>query len=208
MKVYVVYCHPDPDSFTAVVRARATDELEAAGHRVRMSDLYADGFEPALSRQERLEHLAPKTTDPLVTEYCANLRWCSALVFIYPTWWSGQPAMLTGWLDRVLLRGVAWELPEGTTRITARLTNIRHLVTITTHGSSRWVNIVEGETGRRVIGRAVRVLCHRLARTTWVAMYNIDRSTEAERNAFLDRVAHRMHRLSPPSTEIAAGRRW
>ena len=208
MRVYVVSCHPNPDSFTAVVRARATDALEAAGHQVRVSDLYADGFEPALSRQERLEHLTPRIDDPLVAEYCANLRWCTALVFVYPTWWSGQPAMLTGWLDRVLIRGVAWELREGSTRITARLTNIRRLVTITTHGSPRWVNLAEGETGRRVIGRALRVLCHRFARTTWVAMYNIDRSTDAERNAFLDRVAHRMHRLSPPSTEIAASRRW
>ena len=208
MRVYVVYCHPDPESFTAVVRARAIEALEAAGHRVRESDLYADGFEPAMTRQERLDHLAPKIDDPLVAEYCANLRWCSALVFIYPTWWSGQPAMLTGWLDRVLVRGVAWDMPAGATRITGRLTNIRRLVAITTHGSSRLVNLAEGETGRRVIGRAVRVLCHRFARTTWVAMYNIDRSTEAERHAFLDRVAHRMHRLAPPSTEIAASRRW
>ena len=208
MRVYVVYCHPDPESFTAVVRARAIGALEAAGHRVRTSDLYADGFEPELSRQEVLEYLAPGIDDPLVKEYCANLRWCNALVFIYPTWWSGQPAMLTGWFDRVLIRGVAWEVPEGSTRVTARLTNIRRLVTITTHGSSRWVNLAEGETGRRVIGRAVRMLCHRFAHATWVAMYNIDRSTDAERNAFLDRVAHRMQRLSPPSSEIAAGRRW
>ena len=46
-----------------------------------------------------------------------------------------------------------------------------------------------------MIGRAVRVLCHRFARTTWLAMYNIDRSTEADRAAFLDRVERRMHRL-------------
>ena len=49
--------------------------------------------------------------------YCDDLRWCDTLVFVYPTWWSGQPAMLTGWLDRVLVRGVAWELPDGASRI-------------------------------------------------------------------------------------------
>ena len=49
---------------------------------------------------------------PDVEGYCDSLRWCDTLIFVYPTWWSGQPAMLTGWLDRVLLRGVAWELPE------------------------------------------------------------------------------------------------
>jgi NAD(P)H dehydrogenase (quinone) len=208
VRAYVVYCHPDPDSFTSVVRSRVIEALEAAGHRVRTSDLYADGFEPVFTSSAALDDLMPKHEYPLVAEYCANLRWCEALVFIYPTWWSGQPAMLTGWLDRVLIRGVAWDMPDGARRPKARLTNIRRLVVVTTHGSSRLINLAEGETGRRVIGRALRVLCHRFARTTWLAMYDIDRSTEAERHAFIDRVAQRMQRLSPPSTEIAAGRRW
>ena len=74
-----------------------------------MSDLYADGFEPAMSLYEKVNRLTPPVS-PTSQAYCDNLRWCDALVFIYPTWWSGQPAMLTGWLDRVLVRGVAWEL--------------------------------------------------------------------------------------------------
>jgi NAD(P)H dehydrogenase (quinone) len=212
VKVYVVYCHPDPESFTAAVLHRTTAALEAAGHQVRMSDLYSDDFDAALSLQERLDHLIPSAPNLAIAGYCLNLQWCDALVFIYPTWWSAQPAMLTGWLDRVLVRGVAWELPDGATRITPRLTNVRRLVTITTHGSSKWINILEGQTGRRVIGRAVRVLCHRSARTTWLAMYDIDRSTAAQRMAFLDRVEHQMHRLwssptSPKSPSSVAGRR-
>lgn len=66
---------------------------------------------------------------------------------------------------------------------------------ITSRGSSRFVNIVEGETGPRVIGRTVRVLCHRFARTTWLALYDTDRSTAEDRRAFLDRVEQRLRRL-------------
>jgi putative NADPH-quinone reductase len=172
-----------------------------------MSDLYADEFEPALSREEWRDHLAPHHPSAKIVGYCDNLRWCNALVFIYPTWWSGQPAMLTGWLDRVLVRGVAWELPEGASRITGQLTNVNRLVAITSHGSSKWINLVEGETGRRVIGRSLRVLCHRFARTTWLAMYDIDRSSQGEREAFLDRVEQRMRRLWWSPTGLA-GRRW
>ncbi len=195
MKVYVVYCHPDPESFTAAVRRRAVDALRAAGHEVKVTDLYEDKFEPALSLQERLDYLAVPSLEPAITDYCQRLQWCQVLVFIYPTWWSGQPAMLKGWLDRVLVRGVAWDLADGAVRVRPRLTNVRRLVTITTHGSSKLVNLMEGETGRRVIGRSVRVLCHRFARTTWLAMYDIDRSTTAGRQAFLDRVGGRMQRL-------------
>ena len=78
---------------------------------------------------------------------------------------------------------------------------------ITTHGSSKFVNFLEGQTGRRVIGRSVRVLCHKFARTTWLALYNIDRCSLLEREAFLDRVEHRMRRLWFSPTGLA-GRRW
>ena len=195
MKVYVVYCHPDAESFTAAVLHRAVESLTARGHEVKVSDLYAESFEPSLSLQERIDHHAPPERKPGIATYCDNLRWCDALVFIYPTWWSGQPAMLKGWFDRVLVRGVAWDLPDGATRITALLGNVRRLVVITSHGSSRFINQLEGETGRRIIGRAVRVLCHRFARTCWLAMYNIDRSTAQQRHAFLDRVDRRLRRL-------------
>ncbi len=171
-----------------------------------MSDLYGDGFEPAMSSYEKVNHLTPPR-QPELAGYCDNLRWCDTLVFVYPTWWSGQPAMLTGWLDRVLIRGVAWDLREGATRITPQLTNIRRLMAITTHGSSKLINLAEGETGRRIIRRTVRVLCHRSARTTWLAMYNIDRSSPAQRTAFLDRVDQQIRRLPPPPGRTAAGRK-
>lgn len=193
--MHVVYCHPDPQSFTAAIRDRVVDALRRAGHDQRVVDLYADGFEPEMSSAELAAHLDPPEGKVEVASYCADLVWCDALVFIYPTWWSAQPAMLTGWFDRVLIRGVAWELPEGATRLSGRLRNVRHIVAITTHGSSRFVNALEGETGRRVIRRAVRVLCHPLARTTWLSLYGIDRSTPARRQRFLARVERRMRRL-------------
>lgn len=170
MKAFVVCCHPDPESFTAAVMARAAEALRAAGHAVRSCDLYADGFDPAAD----------------VAGYSDSLRWCDALVFVYPTWWSGQPALLAAWLER-MLESIGPDAP--------RLANVRRLITITTHGSSRFINLLEGETGRRVIGRAVRGVCHRYARTSWIALYGIDRSTPADRQAFLDRVAERMSRV-------------
>jgi NAD(P)H dehydrogenase (quinone) len=208
VKAYVVYCHPDPESFTRAVCSRAVDVLRDAGHQVRMTDLYADDFEPAMTLQEWREHPEPTGVRADIAEYCDNLRWCDALMFVYPTWWSGQPAMLTGWLDRVLVRGVAWEVTDGGVSIMRRLTNVRHVVAITSHGSSKFLNVIEGESGRRVLGRAVRLLCHRFARTTWLALYNVDRSTDEDRKAFLDRVERRMHRLWSSPTSIAAGRKW
>lgn len=195
MRVHLVYCHPSETSFTAAVRDRALAGLHAAGHDVRVSDLYADGFVPELSAWERTNHLAPPETKPDIAEYAANLRWCEALVLVYPTWWAGQPAMLKGWIDRVWVAGVAYELPEGANRIRPRLHNIRRIVAITTHGSTKFVNALEGEGGKRIVTRSLRVLCSKRARTTWIALYNIDRSTDARRAAHLARVEQAMCEL-------------
>ena len=195
MRVHLVYCHPSETSFTAAVRDRAMVGLHAAGHDVRVSDLYADGFVLELSAWERTNHLAPPETKPDIAEYAANLRWCEALVLVYPTWWAGQPAMLKGWIDRVWVAGVAYELPEGANRIRPRLHNIRRIVAITTHGSTKLVNALEGEGGKRIVTRSLRVLCSKRARTTWIALYNIDRSTDARRAAHLARVEQAMCEL-------------
>ena len=194
MKVYLVYCHPSEGSFTAAARDRALVGLTGS-HEVRVSDLYADGFVPELSAWERTNLLSPPDTKPAITTYADNLRWCEALVFVYPTWWAGQPAMLKGWIDRVWVAGVAYDLPEGANRIRPRLQNIRRLVVITSHGSSKFVNALEGEAGKRIICRALRVLCSKRARTKWIALYSIDATTDAKRAAHLDRVEKAMRTL-------------
>ena len=188
MRTLVVYAHPLDDSFIAAARDRAILGLRSAGHEVRLTDLYADGFEPALPLDEWSNHLADPTTKPAVAGYIDDLRWAESLVLVYPTWWGGQPAMLKGWLDRVWIKGVAWDLKPGSARISPRLTNIRRLTAITSHGSSKAVNMVQGESGKRVLTRSIGFACNRFRRTTWCALYGIDAATDADRATFLDRV--------------------
>jgi putative NADPH-quinone reductase len=195
MKVLVVYCHPVEGSFVSAVRDRVLAGLDRAGHEVRLTDLYADGFEPRMSAFERLHHKDAPEAKPEILPSAADLAWCEALVLVYPTWWAGQPAMLKGWIDRVWVQGVAWELPEGTNRLRPKLRNVRRLVAVTTHGSKKYVNVLEGEAGKRVVTRSLRVLCHPLVRTTWLAMYGLDTADDARRARFLDRVERRFARL-------------
>lgn len=195
MKTYVVYCHPLDGSYIASVRNRVLAGLAAAGHEIRITDLYAEGFRPELSAWERTHHLDPPETKPEIAPHAENLRWCDTLVFVYPTWWGGQPAMLKGWIDRVWVAGVAYELPPGGNRIRPLLKNIRRLVVVTTHGSSKWINALQGEGGKRVISRALRVLCHSRARTSWIALYGIDRASDRDRSGFLDRAERKARSL-------------
>ena len=195
MKVYVVHAHVAPQSFSRACSQQVCESLRSAGHEVRLTDLHDDGFEPTLPLDERRGQFEPPESKAVVAPYAEHLRWAEAIVFVYPTWWSGPPALLKGWFDRVWVSGLAYNPPNGTNHITARLTNIRRLMVVTTHGSSKWVNAVQGEPGKRVMFRALRLMCHPLTRTSWTALYKIDRASDEQRAAFLRRIDRTMRRL-------------
>jgi len=194
-RALVVFCHPTGDSLAGAVLDRVRGALDDAGAQHRLHDLYADGFRPELTAAEHAAHLTPGA-DPSVRRHVDDLEWCDTLVLVYPTWWSGQPAMLKGWIDRVWVNGVAWELPPGTRRVRPKLTNVRRIVAVTTHGSSKLVNAAQGEGGKRTISRSMRTMCHRRARTHWIALYGVDTCSPRRRRSFLARVERRIRALA------------
>ena len=193
-RVVVIQCHPLEDSMIASAGERVRAGLRRAGADFRFHDLYGEGFRPELSADEHRNHLLPQVS-PDIRPHADDLRWADTVVFVYPTWWSTQPAMLKGWFDRVLVAGVAWELPEGANRLKPRLRHIRRIVAVTTHGSSKLTNSLQGESGKRTLFRSVRAMCHPFARTHWIALYAIDTCGERERLDFLDRVESRIARI-------------
>ena len=194
MNVLVVYSHPVGESFNAAVRDAIVNELANTNHDLRVRDLYAEGFNPFLSAQERALHRTSPSTRPELARDVTDLRWCNAIVFIYPTWWSGQPAMLKGWFDRTWMNEVASVLPEGANRIRPLLTNITRLVAVTTHGSPKWMNMLEGESGKRTISRSLRLMCNRWCRARWIAFYGMDRASQKRRTSHLQTVGGRVVR--------------
>ena len=198
MKVLVLHAHPSPESFVSHLRDVVLGELAAHGHDVRHHDLVAEGFDPVFTADERLTHTGNPEEKlhrhPALRTHVDDLRWCDALVLVYPTWWSGQPAVLKGWFDRVLMCGVAWRLPEGASRIEPMLTNVRRLTVVTTHGSPKRVNALQGEPGKRTALRSVRLMFGARCRTSWVAMYGLDRADSKSRVRFERRVRRAMSR--------------
>jgi putative NADPH-quinone reductase len=196
MKALVIHCHPDPNSFTAAVRDAVLERLRAAGVETRLRDLYAEGFEPILTRAEWTGYLdAPANRAP-VEAHVADLEWCDTLIFVYPTWWYGLPAMLKGWLDRVMLPEVAFLMPqaEGET-IRPGLRHIERLGVFTTCGASRWLTFFVGAPGRRTLTRGIGLLLHPRARKVFAAHYLMDSAPRASLEAHLERVARRTDKL-------------
>ena len=196
MRALVVYCHPRAESFTAAVRDRVTGKLAAIGADTRLSDLYARGFDPVLTADEHKAYLdCPENCAP-VTRDVEDLRWCDSLIFVYPTWWYGPPALLKGWLDRVLLPDVACLMPDDVhTTIRPGLQHITRLGVFTTCGASRWLTFLVGAPGKRTFLRGVGFLCAPRAKKTFAAHYLMDGSSDESRRRHLDRVDAKLDRL-------------
>ncbi|WP_018700908.1 NAD(P)H-dependent oxidoreductase [Amorphus coralli] len=188
MKVLVVYAHPCGDSFNAAVRDRVVAGLLVAGHEVEVADLYAEGFDPVMGAEERRRYDTADVNEKPVADELARLRRCEALVFVYPTWWFGLPAILKGWLDRVFVPHATFSLPTETRRPQGQLTGIREIVVVTTCGATWLVSKLVGEPGRRTVLRGIRGLCAPRCRTRFIALYKMDTVPLARRTAFLDRV--------------------
>ncbi len=192
MRVLVVYCHPVPDSFCAALRDAAIDVLAGRGDEVRLIDLYAEKFDPVMPCEERRAYNDRAPVDPRLAPHIASLKWAEAILFVYPTWWYGLPAMLKGWLDRVWSTNVVFELPKGKGGIISLMTHVRAIGAVTTCGAPLWWTMLVGQPGRRTIMRGMRALCATRCRTLFLAHYLMDASTPETRAAFLDKMKRRL----------------
>ena len=124
------------------------------------------------------------------------LLWAEGLVFVYPTWMYGPPSMLKGWMERVWLPGVAFEVPPGEgQRLVGRLRNIRQFVVITTSGSPHWWLLLIRNPGRRMMVNGHKMLFNKRCRTRWLQLYDMDHTTPEKRSNFLKKVEKTLKQL-------------
>lgn len=132
MKVLIVYAHPNSSSFNRAVLEVVENGLRAAGHEIKVKDLYAEGFNPLLVAEDLMAVNQGDLPEDIQHEQ-QTLLWAEGLVFIYPLWWFDRPAILKGWFDRVFTHGFAFRYTdEG---MEGLLQHGKALVVVTTGGS-------------------------------------------------------------------------
>jgi len=111
MKVLLVLGHPSPGSFNHAICAAARASLEAAGHECRFHDLYAEKFDPVMTAAELPKDAALPAE---IERHCQDVGEADGLIIVHPNYWSAPPAILRGWVDRVLRAGRAYNfVPDG-----------------------------------------------------------------------------------------------
>jgi putative NADPH-quinone reductase len=118
--VVLLLAHPRADSYCHALAERIGEQLVDLGHEVRSHDLYAERFDPLMTRYEshtsgeKVESAVAREEDPLIALHREELRQAEGLVVVHPNWWGMPPAILTGWVDRVVVPGVAYRLADAT----------------------------------------------------------------------------------------------
>ncbi len=106
----MILAHPEPGSFNHAIAEAAQEECIHLGHDVRYHDLYAEGLNPVLPGKETVREVE---LPPDIDGHCRELAEAEGIIIVHPNWWGQPPAILKGWIDRVIRPGVAYEFLEG-----------------------------------------------------------------------------------------------
>jgi NAD(P)H dehydrogenase (quinone) len=197
VRIHLVYSHPCEESFTGAVHRTALEALRGAGHEVDDLDLYAEGFQAVMPAEERRGYDDPGAEPVELEGWMRRLQRADGLVFVYPTWWYGLPAMLKGYLDRVYRPGLAFHMGGEGAGIQPGLRQVRVLAGVSTYGASwLWTRYV-GDPGRRTLMRGIGALCAPNVHKRWLALHRMDYSTPQQRERFLQRVHRSLSTLAP-----------
>jgi NAD(P)H dehydrogenase (quinone) len=188
LRALVIYAHPLETSLISAAHALVVETLRAGGHEVDDLDLYAERFDPALSREQMRNYVDIEANIREVEPYVARLRAAEALILVYPVWFDGLPAIMQGYFQRVFLPGVATVIDD-MGLFHPNLRNLKRMAAVCAYGETRADVARKHDPPRRFVRDNIGVLIDPAGRFDYLAIYGMDSSTAARRTAFLGRVS-------------------
>ena len=107
MKVLIIFGHPNTDSFNGLILSTVKRKLTEKGYEFIVKNLYDSNYNPMLTMGDFIKMKNGSVSDDVAIEHL-DIGWAEAILFIYPVWWSGAPAIVKGWFDRVFTEGFAF----------------------------------------------------------------------------------------------------
>ena len=192
MRVLLIHSHPVEESYGNALYRQTRESLQKAGHDVDDCNLYAEGFDPVMSRHDRMIYHTYPDNLTLVKPYVDRLQKAEGLVIVTPVWNFGWPAMLKGYFDRVWLPGITFDLKDG---VLTRKLHIEKVAVVTTYGATRWRAFLAGDPPRKLAKRVLRVQTNPARAVTYLAHYDMNNCTAETRAAFLKKVKGEMEQF-------------
>ena len=188
MKTVIVYNHPYSGSFCHALLESAIDGAKKAGYEVDVIDLDADKFNPVMNEEELNGFLRHEMIDPQSKDYFERIRDANHLIMIFPIWWGLMPAMMKGFVDKVIFPGYFYEMPEGATTMTPLLPHLKVSI-ITTMNTP--ADVYRDYFGDAIYNALVKDTFNNVGITDveWVSLNMVRFSTEEQRKEWLERAA-------------------
>ncbi|MCY7439730.1 NAD(P)H-dependent oxidoreductase [Bacillus altitudinis] len=187
----IVYAHPWDGSYNHAILTSITEKSETKKEPFQVIDLYKDGFNPVFTAEELKHFHKGETPYPLVKDYQEKLKQSTELVFIFPVWWWDLPAMLKGFIDKVMLSGFAFIEDQHTGALKGLLTNIKKTIVISTSTTDK--DYIESEAGNAIqsvfINRTLADLGLKNESTKWIHFSRVNLTTDEKRKQFLKEIS-------------------
>ncbi|MCY7714922.1 NAD(P)H-dependent oxidoreductase [Bacillus altitudinis] len=188
----IVYAHPWDGSYNHAIMTSIIENLETKREPFQVIDLYKDGFNPVFTAEELKHFHKGETPYPLVKDYQEKLKQSTELVFIFPVWWWDLPAILKGFIDKVMLRGFAFTEDQHAGALKGLLTNIKKTTVISTSTTDK--EYIESEAGNAIqsvfIDRTLADLGMKNESTKWIHFSRVNLTTDEKRKQFLKEISH------------------
>ncbi|MDA1323328.1 MAG: NAD(P)H-dependent oxidoreductase [Proteobacteria bacterium] len=194
LRVLVIYAHPLADSLNGALFACVKESLAAAGHEVDALDLYAENFDPVLSADERRAYFDVEANRARTEPYVARLEAAEGLVFVFPPWCLGPPAILKGFFDRIMVPGVSFRLEEDGS-LSPNLRHIKKAAAVVTYGRERPLLWWFGDPPRRMMTRYLKWFLAPGTRPVFLGHYGLHKPDDAYQRRFIEKVRRTMRRF-------------
>jgi NAD(P)H dehydrogenase (quinone) len=189
LQILVVFSHPLETSFVSALHARVVEILRAGGHIIDDLDLYAEKFDPVMSREGLRSYTDTNSNTREVETYVQRLKAAEALVLVFPVWFDGLPAIMQGFFQRVFLPGVSVRIDEAGL-FHPNLRNIKRMAAVCAYGEGRVGVAAKNDPPRRFVRDNIRALIDPKGRFEYLALYNMDFNASSRRAAFMKRVTY------------------
>jgi NAD(P)H dehydrogenase (quinone) len=186
MRILLVFAHPTRNSFCGSILRVAVEELASQQHEVEVLDLYAEGFNPTLLKSEWESYRTSVCEE--IRRYADQIHRSDGLIWIFPTWNYGLPAIMKGYLDRVWKPNVAFQIEESGKIKFDSFKNLRFFIVATTYGASWVASTFVGNPCKCLVSRCLRRHLPSSSGFVWLALYDMNKPSPRRLNLFLAKV--------------------
>ena len=187
MKTTIIYAHPWEESYNNAILNKLKESLESKKEEYNIIDLNKEGFSPAMTTLDLSGYSKGKFHDKKVGEYQNILKETKILIFIFPIWWYAEPAILKGFIDKVMLRDFSYIYGKYGNLI-GQLTHIKKAIVYTTSGGPKWyIRFFSGNYINKVFKKTLS--SNGIKNMKWYHLGSLNTITEAKRKEFLDKIS-------------------